>query len=67
MPPLSPPTDPDIRDSTVYWFFVLETARKRLDFPLAQQCLDELGRLGVQVKFGLPQKPRPEGRPNRGA
>jgi hypothetical protein len=63
MPPLSPPTDPEIRDSTVYWFFCLEDARKRLDFELAQQCLAEVGRLGVYVSYGHPPKPRRRGGP----
>jgi hypothetical protein len=42
--------DPEIRDSTVYWFFLLENALEHGDYDLAAQADAELQRLGVRVR-----------------
>ena len=40
---------PEVRDSPVYWFTVLEIARERDDYALAAEAERELRRLGVRV------------------
>jgi hypothetical protein len=47
---------PEIRDSTVYWFVALETARKRGDYALAAEADAELRRLGVRVRYQQTQR-----------
>jgi hypothetical protein len=42
----------EVRDSTVYWFTILEVARERGDFVTAAQAQRELQRLGVRVRYG---------------
>jgi hypothetical protein len=47
--------DPEVRDSAVYWFVLLETARERGNYALAAEADHELRRLGVRVRHGRPQ------------
>lgn len=57
MPPLTE-TDPEIRDSPVYWFFVLDAARDGGDFALAARAKAELERLGIRITYGSPRHRR---------
>jgi hypothetical protein len=43
-------TDPEVRDSVVYWFVLLETALERGNYTLAAEADAELRRLGVRVQ-----------------
>jgi hypothetical protein len=40
---------PEVRDSPIYWFTILEIARDRGDYSLAAEADRELRRLGVRV------------------
>ncbi len=57
--------DPEIRDSTFYWFVLLEKALERGDLDEAARARRELDRLGVKVTHrGLrPQARRQEAGP----
>jgi len=50
-------TDEEIRNSPTYWFALMESAKNRHDFIQAQQALEELRRLGVEITFHKPGKP----------
>lgn len=43
--------NPTVRDSPTYWFVLMEEARARGRFIEAQQALEELRRLGIEVRF----------------
>jgi hypothetical protein len=51
--------DPCVRDSPVYWFTLLEAARRYGDYSTAAEADRELRRLGVQVSH---RRKRPPGR-----
>jgi hypothetical protein len=46
--------DPRIRNSPVYWFAVMEDARRLGQFTRAEQARRELERLGVRVRYRPP-------------
>ncbi len=50
MPVLSE-TDPEIRDSPIYWFVVLTEAKERGDFARAAEAQKELDRLGIRISY----------------
>lgn len=60
------PADEEVLDSPVYWFVVMENAKRRGEFLRAQQALDQLRRLGVLVRFVRPPGPH-QGGPNHAA
>lgn len=45
----------DYIDTPVYWFVVLETARTKGNFLMANHAQTELRRLGVRVTFERPK------------
>jgi hypothetical protein len=61
------PDSDAVKDSPVYWFAVMEGAKERYDFALAQEALGQLRRLGVVVRFERPRPPRRRGGPESAA
>jgi hypothetical protein len=49
-------TDPQVRDSPVYWFFILDASRERGHFDLAAEAKKNLERLGVSVRYRRPAR-----------
>jgi hypothetical protein len=45
------PTNTDHRDTTTYWFVVLEIAREQGNFERAAEAQRQLRRLGVRVSY----------------
>ena len=41
----------EFRDSVVYWFCRLESARNHQDYEAAADAIRELRRLGVEIRF----------------
>lgn len=50
MPATDAPAIP--RNEPVYWFVVLESARRSGDFARAAEAQRELERLGIKVRYG---------------
>jgi hypothetical protein len=50
--------DPPVTECTVYWFVVMERARKEYNFERAIHAQRELERLGVRVTYARSRKPR---------
>lgn len=52
------PTDPEVRDSPIYWFFLLTTAKDKHLFEQAAEAQRQLERLGVRVRYTRPNRAR---------
>jgi hypothetical protein len=55
------PIPQEVLDSPTYWFAVMEGAKTRRDFVKAQEALEQLRRLGVDIRFSQQRPHKPKG------